>query len=287
MAAACGKGDGRSAGASEDSATLNSTSDACNGHVELCDRTLDAVTLPGTHNSFASEADGFARYINANHTVGVAEQLTAGVRVFLLDVYEEDGQRVLCHGPCTLGSLGHVDVLSQMAAFVEQHPREVLAIVYQDSASPEAIAEDLGVVGLAEHAITHTPGDPWPTLGSMIDAQTQLLVMLEYAGPPPEWMHQFSDLAWDTPYAWKAIEEFDCRFGRGDPDNPLLQVNHWLSTELGLPDADRAAETNSFDILYGHAAACLEDPGDHPNFLVVDYHLSGDLFAVVDALNGL
>lgn len=260
---------------------------ACNGHAALCERPLDEVALPGTHNSAASEADGFARGLNANQAVGIGAQLDAGVRVFLLDLYEQGGERVLCHGPCSLGQVPHLDVLAMFGTFIQTYPRDTIVLIYEDHVPAEAIEADLAEAGLAERAYTHPDGAPWPTLGELAEARTTLVVSAESAGPPPDWLHHIWDLAWDTPYRWTDPADFDCSLNRGDPTHDLLLVNHWLSTELGLPDPERATEANAYESLLAHAGGCKKHPAAFPNFVVVDYFDTGDLFEVVQELNGL
>jgi len=57
----------------------------CNGHRELCDRTLPEVALPATHNSF-SAAD-YPNWLFAQHESGIAAQLAGGIRGFLIDTH--------------------------------------------------------------------------------------------------------------------------------------------------------------------------------------------------------
>jgi hypothetical protein len=57
----------------------------CNGHRELCERTLPEVTLPATHNSF-SAAD-YPGWLFAQHESGIAAQLAGGIRGFLIDTH--------------------------------------------------------------------------------------------------------------------------------------------------------------------------------------------------------
>jgi hypothetical protein len=59
--------------------------DACNGSRELCDRPLDQVVFPGTHNSMS--AAEFRGWMFANQEMGPLTQLRDGVRAFLIDVY--------------------------------------------------------------------------------------------------------------------------------------------------------------------------------------------------------
>ena len=58
----------------------------CNGHVELCSRRLDQVTLGAAHNAYANAADEFGEVAQ---TLPVRAQLEAGVRALLLDVYHQ------------------------------------------------------------------------------------------------------------------------------------------------------------------------------------------------------
>lgn len=278
-------------GSSGDEQTTSTSSDStgetaapCNGSVALCERPFDAVVFPGTHNSVAATQSGFGP-LNANQTNPVAEQLEDGIRVLLLDVtYDDDGETVLCHGPCALGSRPHVEVLAEIRAFLEDNPREVLSIIYQDSVAPEDIVADIESTDLLELVYTHD-GASWPTLGEMIEADTRLLVTAEVAGPPPAWLHWVWDLAWDTPYTFTSLESFSCELGRGEQGNALFLLNHWLSTEAGLPDASRAAEANAADVLLARVHECRDSRGRTPTFIAVDFYEQGDLFEVVDMLN--
>ena len=65
------------------SAVAENDPNACNGHVELCDRPYNDVAFPATHNSM-SAADG-NRWFLAEQETGVMGQLDDGVRVFLID----------------------------------------------------------------------------------------------------------------------------------------------------------------------------------------------------------
>lgn len=58
---------------------------ACNGSAELCDRTVDEVVFPSTHNSF-SAADQ-PNWLFAQHERGMPAQLEAGVRGLLIDTH--------------------------------------------------------------------------------------------------------------------------------------------------------------------------------------------------------
>lgn len=261
----------------------------CNGHAVLCDRPFDQVVLPGTHNSHAALDDGFPP-INANHQHGIAQQLEDGIRALLIDVYADEAEpdtRLMCHGPCALASTPHLEGLGAITAFLQANPREVIAIIYEDHVGVFAIAQDFATTGADALVFTHAPGDPWPTLGAMIDADTRLVVTAESGGPPPPWFHHVWDEAWDTPYGPSTIEELSCELNRGSSDNALFLVNHWVNDAFGLPSETNAAIVNTTRILQARAQECWDRWEHPPNFLVVDFYEQGDLFAVVDALNGV
>jgi len=286
--AAASKGDG-SIGDTSSAQTTTGTSGtparACNGHAALCDRPLDEVTFPTTHNSAAATDAGFSA-INANQVRDIGQQLDDGIRGMMLDVTEDGGETVLCHGPCGLGSIPHIDAIAAIGGFMDANPDEVLIIIYEDSTTSTAIAADWASGG--RDALLYVKGDgAWPTLGELIDAGTRVVVTAENGAPPPAWFHHAWDLIWDTPYRFHAPEEFTCDANRGTAGEGLFLVNHWLSTDADLPDEGAAATANAYDLLLGRAQACAEQWGHPVNLLGVDFYDQGDLFAVVDVLNGV
>ncbi len=58
---------------------------SCNGAANLCERRLDEVIFPGTHNSFAAADEPGWHF--ANQRYGIARQLDDGIRALLIDVH--------------------------------------------------------------------------------------------------------------------------------------------------------------------------------------------------------
>lgn len=252
----------------------------CNGHSALCDRPLNQVTLPTTHNAMSNaDAGWFAP--NQNHNISA--QLEDGIRGLMLDTHDWEGDAYLCHTYCELGAQPLLEGLGEIKAFMSAHPNEVLVIIFQDALSVERMVEALEESGLASLAWTYD--GTFPTLGELIDAGTPLVISAESGAPPPGWYHHAWDLIQDTPYSFASAEEFSCSEHRGEPSSPLFLVNHWLSTPL--PTEEGAAEVNREDILLARAEACTEARGRPINLLGVDFYDHGDLFEVVDILNGV
>lgn len=253
---------------------------ACNGHAELCDRRLDEVALPATHNSMSNAEDGW--YV-PNQALNLEAQLDDGVRGFLLDTHEVEGELYLCHSYCELGSVPLADALGIYADFMQTHPDEVLVFILQDSITAEQTAGAFEAAGLVDQTWAWD-GGALPTLGEMIDAGQRLVVSAEVSGPPPDWYMHAWDLFWDNPYDYTSADEFSCELNRGDAANPLFLLNHWLGP---LPSEEAAAEVNTAAVLGAHAERCAQEAGRLPTLVAVDHYELGDLFEVVHALNGL
>lgn len=58
---------------------------ACNGYAQLCDRPLNDVVFPATHNSMASATD--SGWLFPSQDAGITAQLEAGVRGLLIDTH--------------------------------------------------------------------------------------------------------------------------------------------------------------------------------------------------------
>jgi hypothetical protein len=256
--------------------------DGCNGHVELCDRPYPEVVFPGTHNSMSNADDGWGV---PNQTHNLRRQLSDGIRVFLLDVYEEEEEVLLCHAFCIIGSRPLREAMEEFADFLEQNPREVVSIKFEDYISADRLAGVLREAGLERWVYTHDADAGWPTLGAMIEADTRLVVTAQNEGPPPAWLHNVWDLAWDTPFSFASTDEFNCRWNRGDRSNDILLINHWVLSPLAMPS--NAVRANARTMLESRVETCRAQWDRLPTWIAVDFYEIGDIFAVVDALNGV
>ena len=252
----------------------------CNG-ADLCAEPFNTATMLGTHNSAASTAYNFIAGVNANQSTTISKQLEDGIRLLMLDIYEEDGEHLLCHGPCLLGSISHQLVLEEIGTFLNENPREVLSIVYQNDISSDEIAQDLDKADMSKWLFTYD--GVWPTLGEMITADKRLVVTVEVDGGTPPSIPNTWNLAWDTDYAWADVDAFNCELYRGTLSNEVVLVNHWISTGFGTPAIESADEANAANSILGHADQCPRSP----TWVAVDFYEYGDPFQAVTVLNGL
>ena len=257
----------------------------CNGHEELCDRRFDQVSYPMTHNAMSNAQDGWSL---PNQNFNITRQLTEGIRGLMLDTYEEQGQLLLCHMLCFEGSQQPlVQGLGEITTFLEANRNEVVSIILESYITHAQTADAFEDSGLIDFVYAHEVGEPWPTLGELIAANTRLVVFqgeAQEAGFP--WLMYFDDHAWETHYSFNTPDDFSCDPNRGDPSNPLFLLNHFLTAPLG--GKPEFAEMVNYNPLFIDRAQQCEEEGDAlPNFVAVDFYDIGDLFGVVDALNGL
>jgi hypothetical protein len=260
------------------------TEPVCNGREELCDRRFDQVAYPMTHNAMSNAEAG---WISPNQSFGITRQLNDGIRGLMLDTYQEEGELLLCHVICLAGSQPLVEGLGEIATFLENNPNEVISIIFENYITHTETARAFDESGLIELVYAHQVGEPWPALGELIEANTRLVVFQERLPEEAElpWLMNIWDHAWETPFSFSAPEDFVCDPNRGNPSNPLFLLNHFLTAPLG-GSPDFAEMVNYNPLFIDRARQCEEESNALPNFVAVDFHDIGDLFEVVDALNG-
>ena len=205
----------------------------------------------------------------------------------LLGGVPPDAERTVyfCHLYCELGATPALDELRLVHDFLRENPNEVVVLVVEDFVDPADGVAVLERSGLAGQAWTWRPGEPLPTLGEMIRRGRNVLVLVENEGGAKPWYIPAYDMLQETPYTFTAPREFSCALGRGDATNPLFLVNHWISVDP--PSRTVAADANARDVLLARGEACRSERGHVPNIIAVDFFADGDLFDVVDVLNGV
>jgi Phosphatidylinositol-specific phospholipase C, X domain len=268
---------------------LQHAGDACNGHPELCDRRFDSVAFATTHNSYNYEI-GFSQFFAPNQDFDVARQLRDGVRALMLDVYDESGELVVYHGFALTGSEPLSVPLEHLHEFLDSNSREIVSIIFETTVDGNTISNALTDAGLIDYVHTQSTGAPWPTLSNMIESGKRLVIFTEnqaLAGTPP-WFHYAWGNIFDTPYDFGSQADFSCDINRGNSGNALFLVNHWVSLPIvGTGIKDSAAVVNDEGVLWPRVQNCMAQNGHIANFVAVDFYRQGDLFRVVDSINGI
>jgi hypothetical protein len=259
----------------------------CNNFPELCDRAFDAISHPTTHNAMSNQEEG---WLLPNQTFSVTRQLDDGIRALMLDTWYFNGDAVLCHAadiiPCNVfGMKPLVDGLAEIREFLERRPNEVVSIIFESYISEADTESDFIDSGLIDYVHAQPVGDPWPTLRDLIESGKRLIVFTDDSDATLPWHHYVWDFAWETHYSFQQPADFSCNINRGSMSNSLFIINHFLTSPVAFPSL--ADMVNHNPLFIDRAEQCQTESGRLPNFVAVDFYDIGDLFDVVDSLNGL
>lgn len=191
-----------------------------------------------------------------------------------------------CHVYCELGASKAESIFEKIDGFLRENPNEVVLLVIEDHVSPADLQAAVERSGLDRRALALRPGEQLPTLRQMILSKHNVLITTEKAPGAEAWLPMaYGGLLEDTPYKFETVADFTCGAGRGQAKSTLLLVNHWLATDPASPAVARTA--NSRTVLMDRVDDCRAARGRLPNVIAVDFYASGDLFSVVDELNGV
>jgi hypothetical protein len=233
---------------------------------------------------FASEAEGQQSYAELSSE----QQVVLGRLLGMVGARRAPtGAKTVyfCHLYCELGATPAMETFRKIDGYLAENPNEVLLLLIEDHAEASDVRELLRRSGLAAHAYAYTRGQPLPTLREMIESRHNVLVMAENSGIGPWYQPAFEGLLQDTPFRFESASDFTCAGGRGPTSNTLLLLNHWLSVDP--PSSGAAATANALQVLMDRVAGCRKARGRVPNIIAVDFYAAGNLFDVVDDLNGV
>jgi len=250
----------------------------CNGHVELCSRSVADTAFATTHNSFSWSKYFTTGFSNQNRDI--AQQLNDGIRGFMLDTYWhkplfQSARAAMCHKNCTAG--GYVDLVPELAKirnFLASHPNEVILLfIEQHSLTPAQFSTAMSSAGLLAEVYTHpSPTSPWPTLGKLITDRHRVIVFYESdstVASHPGWYHDMMSEVVQNPYSYRTSGQFACNKDRGNPNAQLYLVNHFLSDPAGWESL--AKQANPWSVVLDHVSAC-ESQVQFVNMVAVDFY---------------
>ncbi len=252
----------------------------CNGSTAFCSRRYDQVSYATTHNAMTNADEGWT-FPNQQH--GISRQLDDGIRALMLDTHYFEDEPYLCHAYCELGKEPLVDGLAKIKRFLDRRPNDVVTIIFEAYVDEEDVDLAFDEAELLDYLHEQPVGQPWPTLRELVDSGRRLVVFTDERGEEP-WHHYVWDYASETHYSFENPAQFSCAPNRGNPNHSLFILNHFLTQVVG--GAALARQVNFNPLFIDRALQCQEERNRLPNFVTVDFHDIGDVFYVVDALNG-
>jgi hypothetical protein len=266
----------------EDMLCVPSTIDdeRCNGSTAFCTRRYDQVAYATTHNAMTNADEGWSL---PNQQHGISRQLDDGIRALMLDTHYFEDEPYLCHAFCELGKEPLAAGLAKIKRFLDRRPNDVVTIIFEAYVDEEDVELAFDDAELLDYLHEQPIDQPWPTLRELIDSGRRLVVFTDERGEEP-WHHYVWDYASETPFSFAQPGDFSCAPNRGDPGNGLFILNHFLTQLVG--SADLARQVNFNPPFLDRALQCQAERNRLPNFVTVDFYDIGDVFYVVDALNG-
>ncbi|CAI7620047.1 unnamed protein product [Penicillium glandicola] len=290
---------------------------ACNNSPALCSKTYGEITHLGAHDSPFVSDSSTGNSLAANQYYDTPTQLSAGVRLVTAQVHKSNSEWRLCHTSCDLLDAGLLsDWLATIKTWLDDNPNEVITIliVNSDDATASELDTEFTTANITDYA--YEPTDPgtapttWPTLQTMIDDGTRLVVFvapIDTNTTYPYLMDEWSYI-WENPYDVTSPSNFSC-----EPDRPstykddtssalatnlLPLMNHFLySSTLAIidveyPNSSYVATTNAASGGTGNlgtaATTCKTAwNGQQPTYILVDFFNRGPAITTVDSLNNV
>jgi hypothetical protein len=249
----------------------------------------DAVWLTA-HNAFANKEDGW-KYAQQN--LNLEHMFEKGVRGFMIDVHDYNGDLYLCHGSCLFTAwtekMSFPDKLELwlqgLASLLSNNTADIITLHLESYASSKDIHSLLSKTGLTDFMLkSKNPNDHTLTLGEMRKNSARLVVFSDYSGEssrdniPKD--GSYPGLFPTTNYkeTQYSLDEFakcdmrtDFRANPGDSDVQLAVFNHF-SKISAIKDYN---SINRYSDIMKRVTSCLSN-NIFPNFIVVDYFEQGE-----------
>jgi hypothetical protein len=240
------------------------------------------VAYPTTHNAMSNRQE---HWLVPNQNYSISQQLNDGIRGLMLDVHPLWGKPYLMHSTPLLGAKKLVEGLVEIRQFLETHPWEVVTLIFETNVHAAQMAETFEQAQLGPYLYAHAKGQPFPTLREMVLSNRRLVVFTDFEGGQFPWYHAVWEYCVETPWKAKKPSDLDSRRNRGQPQNELVILNHFLTHPTSSPRLAKQVNQNPFFLT--RVERFVQETRRFPNFITVDYYDLGELFEVVDTINGL
>lgn len=236
----------------------------------------DEVCWVCSHNSMNNSQEGF---VVPNQTASIAQQLKDGVHAQMWDVWMQDGGLVLRHGGAMAQMLGSVPLSLQLGVvkkYLLEKPHAVLTLLFESYVPAKDLAAEIEKAGLKDFCYIQERGKAWSTLAEMRRTGKRLVLFVDRAADAPAWLMPMWDHCLDTPWEAARVEDFQNVRKRGDDDNSLLIVNHFLS--VPFPSFLASAKVNDPVLIQQRVKDIRRDMKRAPQFWVLDFYQQNNAY---------
>lgn len=287
---------------------------ACNNSPDLCSRAYNQITHMGAHDIPFLRDASTGNSLAGNHFFNTTLALSAGFRLLQGQVHNVNGTLRLCHTTCDLLDAGTLqDWLAKVKFWMDGHPNEVvsLVLVNSDNVDVAAFGAAFEGSGISKYgykpASTTAPTGSWPTLQTMINANTRLVSFVASINPSTTYPYLLSEFSYvfETEFLVTSATGFNCSAGRPAAAGTAAQavsknfiplMNHFkyasITSSIQIPavsdiDITNSPNTTVSGALGLHAATCKKEWGVVPVLVLVDFWDKGPAIQVADAMNGV
>ncbi|KAL3809381.1 hypothetical protein ACHAXA_007457 [Cyclostephanos tholiformis] len=276
-------------GATLDLKAANSCEGCCNGLASNCNLRVNEVMFGMVHNAMSSRDDLFAAY---NNIENLEKALVAGYRGLMLDSCICDGS--IGEEVANFMKGDEDKVLGNIKTFLEVNSNEVLMIEFEViDGSLDKLHSAIDESGLDQLVYRRASSGnateyyEWPTLQSLIDANTRLIIFAHgdgmescASGGCPEGFFytydHFEQTFWNDATCDVQGTDFDSNID-------FFLMNHWMNEpETDLPFEGNADEFNSFNSLLDRFKLCTKRT---PNIVAIDFWSIGNVLDFVNEMN--
>jgi len=251
------------------------------------ERRYDQITWLCTHNAMNSSDDGW-KFANQTHTI--TKQLEQGVGALMLDIWKQDGELVLRHGPKIARFLGYKKLsleLANIRRFLVKHPDRVVTLILESYAPAVEVSAEITKAKLGPFCHYQDPRKAWPTISKMVSSGKRLVILsdrVEKGTKAPTWYMPLWTHAWETNWQAKTKQDLlNAKPRRGKRSNKLFIMNHFITK--GLPNIADAKIANANPFLQQRIEKATRSFNRKPTFLVLDFYEVGAAKKCLKELN--
>jgi hypothetical protein len=194
---------------------------------------------------------------------------------------------------------------------MDANPNEVvtLLLVNSDDESAATFGTVFNSTGISTYGYTPSstsgPIATWPTLQTMISANTRLVTFIAsitYDSTYPSLLPEFN-FVFETAFGVTTLDGFNCTLDRPSSVSSASAaissgymglINHFKDTSgiISIPDVDNLAttndpSTNATNSLGTQGKQCASEWNKKPTFMLVDFFNVGPAIQAADTLNGI
>ncbi len=231
-------------------------------------RRYDEVAWLITHNANNNGTDGpgFICFGGRNQANGIRRQLEDGVRSFMVDLYQVNGEYRLKHGPPNMCMMDAERFNFILSDWLENHPQDIVTLHVEAGANMRLpdfenvfLGRRAGYRDLGSYIYNHpefesasrprgSDGDVYPTINDMLTQGKQLVIFVEKDLRSDLFRYEFAHTVQNQFSANQVTQLYEVdKFTRhrGVDEKTILTVNHFaVDSPFGTGDRNKSRDAN-------------------------------------------